>query len=126
MPWTSKWSTGIASGASTVAMGSRREVDGRLAGGFQTFLGLLLDVRGSMLEVPGRFLASLGARWELLGSILDVLDSILHALGAPGGDFGGVLDSILDLPGTDFGGFGLASSCLAVKFQAPGNNVTIE
>ena len=108
MTWTSKWSTGIASGASTVAVGSRREVDGRLAGGFQTFLGLLLDVRGSMLEVPGRFLASLGALWELLGSILEVLDSIL------------------DLPGTDFGGFGLASSCLAVKFQAPGNDVTIE
>ena len=73
----------------------RREVDGRLAGGFQTFLGLLLDVRGSMLEVPGRFLASLGALWELLGSILEVLDSILHALGAPGVDFGG--------PGLDTG-----------------------
>ena len=69
---------------------------------------MLKIILPSMLEVPGRFLASLGALWELLGSILEVLDSIL------------------DLPGTDFGGFGLASSCLAVKFQAPGNDVTIE
>ena len=98
MAWTSKWSTGIASGASTVAMGSRREVDGRLAGGFQTFLGLLLDVRESMLEVPGRFLASLGTLWELLGSIFDDLGSIL------------------DLPGTDFEGFGFAFRCHDVNF----------